>query len=85
MRIAEIRDNLEIREWIIAQVELIKEQSSTIVIPDEICCICQTNNVNIQTICLHNFCYICLNEVYHKNNKCPICRHVIETCFEKTL
>ena len=41
---------IEIEEWIRSQiiiVNLIKEQSSTIVIPDEECCICQTNNANV--------------------------------------
>ena len=86
---AENTGNLEIEEWIRSQiiiVNLIKEQSSTIVIPDEECCICHANNVNIQTICLHNFCYECLNLWFHKEKKCPICRQDInDMCYEKSL
>jgi hypothetical protein len=66
-------------------VNLIKEQSSTIVIPEEECCICNINNVNIQTHCLHNFCYECLNIHFHIKETCPICRQGLNKCFEKSL
>jgi hypothetical protein len=80
------------QEWIKSQIiieDLIKEQSSTIIIPDDaICPICHEDNPNVQTICLHNFHYECLNTHYHKcitRYLCPYCKQKFNNkCFEKT-
>jgi hypothetical protein len=48
--------------------------------PDELCCICLENNVNVKTICSHLFCYPCLNMHYNKTKYCPMCRKYIKCC-----
>jgi hypothetical protein len=84
-----ISTNLEIQEWIksqIVSVDLIKETSSTIeILEDDICSICYTPNTNVQTTCLHNYHYECLNTWFHKKETCPYCVRVLEKCFEKTV
>lgn len=53
---------------------------STIIIPNELCCICMESMQNVQTKCSHNFCFNCLNKHYLKNKFCPICRTRITHC-----
>ena len=82
--------NLEMEEWLNSQiivVNLIKEEKSTINIPDEDCFICGIDNVNVETVCCsHYYCYRCLNMWFHRENpSCPNCRGVLEKCFVKTL
>lgn len=42
----------------------------------ETCCICQTNNVNCETLCDHRYCLNCIKTWFNssKSGKCPYCR-----------
>jgi len=87
---AQMTGNLEMEEWLNSQiiiVNLIKEEKSTIEIPDEDCFICGIENVNVETVCCsHYYCYRCLNMWFHRDNSsCPNCRRILEKCFVKTI
>jgi hypothetical protein len=37
--------------------------------------------VNVQTVCLHNYCYDCLCENFETRKECPLCRTIITHVF----
>jgi hypothetical protein len=83
---AKYTNNLEILEWLKTQNTgwiLNKVNNPTIDIPHEDCCICLENIVNVQTVCLHNYCYNCLCENFETRKECPLCRTIITHVFVK--
>lgn len=57
--------------------------NSNLILPNEKCCICIENNVDVKTICSHVFCYLCLSTHYKKTKNCPLCRTYIKYCICK--